>query len=142
MSQHLEYPYNIHAHQHRVEDIPKPLLKAIRETMTDNSYGNDESASFIIDESLVSKKAIRLWVDHLEIDQRCEDDPFRFMLESFTVNKDADGYDGEDCTNYSNDDYDTFIACNEYEELAEALSVHVPRFKEIYELSTNEDTLA
>jgi len=141
MSHHSEYPYDIHAHQHRVEDIPKSLLKAIRETMTDNSYGNDESASFIIDDSLLSKKAIRLWVDHLEIDQRCEDDPFRFILESFTVNKDAEGYDGEDCTCYSNDDYDTFLACNEYEELAKILSIHVPRFKETYELFTKNERL-
>ena len=88
MSQRLEYPYDICAHQNRVEDIPRPLLMAIRETMTDSSYVNDESASFVIDESLKSKKAIRLWVDHLEIAKRCEDDPFRFFILSFTVNKD------------------------------------------------------
>jgi hypothetical protein len=142
MPQRTEYPFDINAHQHRVEDIPNPLMKAIRETMTDSSYGNDESASFLIEESLKSKKAIRLWIDHLEVAKRCEDDQFRFLLVSFTVDKDAEGYDKEDCANYSNDDFHTFFVGNEYEELAAELSIHVPRFKESYELFlTNEETL-
>jgi hypothetical protein len=138
-----EYPYDIYAHQSRVEDIPKPLLKAIRETMNDNSYGNDDSASFVIDESLKSTKAIRLWVDHLEVAKRCEDDPFRFQLVSFTVNKDAKGYSKEDCASYSNDDLYTLFLGNQYEELVAELSVHIPRFKESYELFlANEEVFA
>jgi hypothetical protein len=137
-----DYPFNIYAHQHRVEDIPKALMKAIRETMTDSSYGNDESASFLIEESLISKKAIRLWVDHLEVAKRCDEEQFRFLLVSFSVNKGTEGYDKEDCANYSNDDFYTFFVCNEYEELAAELSMHIPRFKESYELFlANEEAL-
>lgn len=138
MSQCPEYPFNIYAHQHRVEDMPVALLKAIRETMIDNSDGNNDSASFVIDESLKTKKAIRLWVDHLDISKRCEEDEFRFFISSFTVNKDAKGYIEEDCASYSNDDFLTFFVGNEYQALATELSAHIPRFKEKYELFLTE----
>jgi hypothetical protein len=109
-------------------------MKAIRETMTDISSSDDESASFLIEESLSSKKAIRLWADHLEVDKRCEEDQFHFLLVSFTVNKGAEGYDKENCVNYSNDDSHTFFVCNEFDELAAELSIQIPQFKESYEL--------
>lgn len=143
MEQLTKYPFDIYAHQHRVEDLPEPLMKTIRETMTDNSYGNDESASFVIEESLESKKAIRLWVDHLEVDNRCEDNEFRFVLVSFTVNKEATGYEKEDCASFSNSDFYSFFVCNEYEELAAELSIHIPRFKETYQLfMDNQEALS
>lgn len=126
------YPYDIAAHQSRVEDLPKLLLTAIREVMEDTSYGNDESAKF---EALSPKKegiALRLWVDHKDKSLRCEEDEFRFHLAYVNVDIKDPSYTPEDFSCFINDSSQSFFVSNDFDELAKELSDCLPVFDKKY----------
>ena len=133
----VSYPYDIDAHQHRVEDLPLPLLSAIREIMEDTSYGNDESAKFEMLSPKNKDKALRLWIDHKDISMRCEDDEFRFHLSYVDVNTKDAAYDPEIFAAFINDSSAAFFVSNSFDELAEELSIHIPSFGAKYKELNN-----
>jgi hypothetical protein len=129
------YPYNIAAHQHRVADLPKALLLVIRSEMQDTSDGDEESAKFEALLPTQEGKALRLWIDHKEKAQRCEDDnEFRFYLNYVDVSIDHPSYTPEDFAGFIDSNESSFFVSNDYDELAKELSALLPLFKAKYKV--------
>jgi hypothetical protein len=123
---------NIYAHQSHVEDLSERFMVALRAAMIDKSYGNDDSASFAAKHA-DDDKMYHLWIDHLDVEQRCENDEHRFFLQVYGL---SNGY-SENKDNFI--DYMDICSCNEViiitnseYALAQELCKILPEFNKSY----------
>lgn len=126
------YPYNIDAHQRKVEDLPEDFLLKLREVMHDKSYGNDTCATFGMLHP-DKDKMYHLAIEHLIPEEReyPEEKRFYFNLVSLF---DDETYSVDDhsylaCSNL--DEVNCIIHTDSIDELSAALAKVFPQFNDL-----------